>query len=128
MQAVLNDGIKMKLYGIPNCNTVKKARDWLAANHIAYEFQDFKKGVADEVLLADWLTQLPWEKLVNRAGMTWRNLPDEAKALVIDASSALPLMLDKTSVIKRPVLVKDGEIIRLGFSEEVYKNLFSIKS
>ncbi|HYN54252.1 MAG TPA: arsenate reductase [Methylotenera sp.] len=117
----------MRLYGIPNCNTVKKARDWLAANHIAYEFQDFKKGAANQALLADWLTQLPWEKLVNRAGMTWRNLSDTEKALVIDAPSALNLMLDKTSVIKRPVLVKDGEIISLGFSEEVYKNLFSIK-
>ncbi len=117
----------MKLYGIPNCNTVKKARDWLTANHIAYEFHDFKKGAANQALLADWLNQLPWEKLVNRAGMTWRNLPDAEKAIVTDASSALPLMLDKTSVIKRPVLVKDGEIISLGFSEEIYKDLFSLK-
>ena len=117
----------MKLYGIPNCNTVKKARDWLAANHIAYEFHDFKKGVADQALLTNWLNQLPWEKLVNRAGMTWRNLSEGEKAIVIDPSSARSLMLDKTSVIKRPVLVKDGEIISLGFSEEVYKDLFSIK-
>lgn len=118
----------MNLYGIPNCNTVKKARDWLTVNHIAYEFHDFKKGEADQALLAGWLNQLPWEKLVNRAGMTWRNLSDAEKAAVIDPSSALTLMLDKTSVIKRPVLVKDGAIISLGFSEEIYKNLFSIKS
>lgn len=113
----------MQLFGIPNCNTVKKARDWLTANHIAYEFQDFKKSVADKALLADWLKQEPWEKLINRAGMTWRNLPDNEKALVVDASSALNLMLDKTSVIKRPVLVEDGKIIALGFTEAAYKEL-----
>ncbi len=117
----------MKLYGIPNCNAVKKARDWLTINAIAYEFQDFKKGVADKVLLTDWLKQQPWEKLVNRTGMTWRNLSDTEKSLVIDSASALNLMLEKTSVIKRPVLVKDGKIISLGFSEQAYKDAFSIK-
>ena len=114
----------MKLYGITNCNTVKKARDWLTANHIAYEFNDFKKGVLSQTLLADWLNQMPWEKLINRAGMTWRNLSEAEKALVIDAPSALNLMLEKSSVIKRPVLVKDGKIINLGFSEDTYKDLF----
>ena len=114
----------MKLYGIPNCNTVKKARDWLTVNHIAYEFNDFKKGVADHALLTEWLNQMPWEKLINRAGMTWRNLSEAEKALVIDAPSALNLMLEKSSVIKRPVLVKDGKIINLGFSEDNYKDLF----
>lgn len=113
----------MKLYGIPNCNTVKKARDWLAVHHIGYAFYDFKKGVADQMLLADWLEQMPWEKLVNRAGMTWRNLSDAEKTLIVDAPSALNLMLAKTSVIKRPILVSDGKIISLGFSEEVYKIL-----
>ena len=113
----------MQLFGIPNCNTVKKARDWLAANHIAYEFMDFKKGVANKQLLANWLEQQPWDKFVNRAGMTWRNLPDDEKALVMDAHSALNLMLDKNSIIKRPVLVKDGKIISIGFSEAIYKEL-----
>lgn len=113
----------MYLYGIPNCNTVKKACDWLTANQIAFEFQDFKKGVANEPLLADWLTQQPWEKLVNRSGMTWRNLSDHEKTQVVDSTSALNLMLDKTSIIKRPVLVKNGKIISLGFSESDYKAL-----
>ncbi len=117
----------MKLYGIPNCNTVKKARDWLTINAIAHEFQDFKKGVADKVLLTDWLKQQPWELLVNRTGMTWRNLSDTEKSVVIDSASALNLMLKKTSVIKRPVLVKDGQIISLGFSEQAFKETFSIK-
>lgn len=113
----------MQLYGIPNCNTVKKARDWLAAHGIAYEFHDFKKQGVSSALLATWLQQMPWEKLVNRAGMTWRNLTDEEKAATHDAASAQTLMMAKSSVIKRPVLVKDGNIISLGFSEATYQEL-----
>lgn len=74
-------------------------------------------------LLETWLNQQPWEKLVNRAGMTWRNLSDAEKTAIIDAPSAIKLMLEKSSVIKRPVLVKDGKIICLGFTEAVYKEL-----
>ena len=113
----------MQLFGIPNCNTVKKARDWLTEHHIAYEFHDFKKHGVTQSLLETWLTQQPWEKLVNRAGMTWRNLTDAEKTAVIDAPSAIKLMLEKSSVIKRPVLVSDGKIICLGFAEAAYKEL-----
>lgn len=114
----------MQLFGIPNCNTVKKARNWLTSNHVAYEFHDFKKNGVSQTLFEYWLTQLPWEKLVNRAGMTWRNLSDAEKAAIIDARSAVHLMLEKPSVIKRPVLVKNGNIIGLGFDETTYKELF----
>ncbi|HQO15334.1 MAG TPA: ArsC family reductase [Methylotenera sp.] len=114
----------MQLFGIPNCNTVKKARDWLDSHQIAYAFHDFKKNGVSYDLLENWLTQRPWEKLVNRAGMTWRNLSDAEKAAVTDAPSAILLMLAKPSVIKRPVLVKDGTIISLGFDEATYKELF----
>ncbi len=113
----------MQLFGIPNCNTVKKARDWLTQHHIAYEFHDFKKNGVTQSLLEAWLNQQPWEKLVNRSGMTWRNLSDAEKTAIIDAPSAIKLMLEKSSVIKRPVLVKDGKIICLGFTEAVYKEL-----
>ena len=113
----------MQLFGIPNCNTVKKARDWLSLNNVAYEFHDFKKNSVTQSLLEGWLSQQPWEKLVNRAGMTWRNLTDAEKAEVVDAPSAIKLMLEKSSVIKRPVLVKDGNIICLGFTEAAYKEL-----
>ncbi|MDZ4141953.1 MAG: ArsC family reductase [Methylotenera sp.] len=113
----------MQLFGIPNCSTVKKARDWLTNNSVAYEFHDFKKNGVSRSLLENWLKQMPWEKLVNRAGMTWRNLPDADKSAVIDATSAINLMLEKTSVIKRPVLVKDGKIVCLGFTEAAYKEL-----
>lgn len=113
----------MQLFGIPNCSTVKKARDWLTNNGVAYEFHDFKKNGVSHDLLEGWLSQMPWEKLVNRAGMTWRNLTDAKKAAVVDANSALNLMLEKSSVIKRPVLVKDGKILCLGFTEAAYKEL-----
>ena len=114
----------MKLYGISNCNTVKKARDWLEANKIAYEFHDFKKLGIDEATLESWLQQAPWEKLVNRAGMTWRNLSDAEKTAVKDNISASKLMCEKTSVIKRPVFIKDNKIISLGFDEAEYTRLF----
>jgi len=113
----------MQLYGIPNCNTVKKARTWLTENHIAVQFHDFKKDGVSTPLINGWLQQVPWEKLVNRAGMTWRGLSDTAKAGVQGNSSALRLMLEKPSVIKRPVLVKDGKILHLGFDETAYGKL-----
>jgi len=113
----------MKLYGIPNCSTVKKARTWLDANKVAYEFHDFKKLGIDQPTLSEWLKQMPWEKLVNRAGMTWRGLSDAEKAAVQDNASAAALMQDKTSVIKRPVLVNHGKIVGLGFDEISYQAL-----
>lgn len=113
----------MKLYGIPNCNTVKKARAWLDTNGIQYEFHDFKKQGIDEATLKHWLTQQPWEKLVNRAGMTWRGLAEDVKAGINDNHTAIALMQEKTSVIKRPILVKDDKIIGLGFDEATYGKL-----
>ncbi|MEI2635363.1 MAG: ArsC family reductase [Methylotenera sp.] len=115
----------MKLYGIPNCNTVKKARDWLDSKHIAYEFHDFKKQGVSQQLLESWLAQLPHEKLINRAGLTWRGLDYNTKAGIVDNASAVALMQAKTSLIKRPVLVKDGKIICLGFDETTYKELLT---
>jgi arsenate reductase len=114
----------MQLYGIPNCNTVKKARDWLTSHGIPYTFHDFKKEPPNERLINDWLTQQPWEILVNRAGMTWRNLSESEKANVNDAASAMQLMIAKPSVIKRPVLIQDNKILNVGFSETAYEALF----
>lgn len=114
----------LKLYGIPNCNTVKKARDWLEKNGIAYEFQDFKKIELSNVLLENWLAQIPREQLINRAGLTWRGLESSVKDNIIDNASAILLMQAKTSVIKRPVLVKDSKILSLGFVEADYKAIF----
>ncbi|MGV3582589.1 MAG: ArsC family reductase [Methylophilus sp.] len=113
----------MKLYGIPNCNTVKKARDWLTSHGIDYQFHDFKKQGVTQQLLEGWLKQIPETKLINRAGMTWRNLDESTKNSIQDQTSAIQLMSDKTSVIKRPILEKDGKIIAVGFSESEYQSL-----
>ena len=92
------------VYGIPNCDTVKKARVWLTDRGIPYHFHDFKKsGVPPEPLNA-WLGALDWQKLVNRQGLTWRKLPLHEQAAVVDAASARTLMLAHASVIKRPVI------------------------
>ena len=108
------------LYGIPNCDTVKKARTWLDANGHAYTFHDFKKAGLDEATVAGWLQQQSWETLVNKKGTTWRGLPDAQKAAVTDASSAAALMLQHTSVIKRPVL-RAGNTILVGFDAALYE-------
>jgi Spx/MgsR family transcriptional regulator len=114
----------MKLYGIPNCNTVKKAREWLDQHGVAYEFHDFKKQGLASATAENWLTQYPWEKLVNRAGMTWRNLSDSEKTTVTDNASATALMLNKTSVIKRPILEDSNKVLALGFDEALYQQIF----
>ena len=116
--------MKKTLYGIPNCDTVKKARTWLADQAHEFDFHDFKKqGLARETA-AGWLEQLDWEVLVNRKGTTWRKLPDEVRMSIVDKASALELMLANPSVIKRPVL-DDGGKLSVGFSAEQYGKLFN---
>ena len=115
------------LYGITNCNTVKKARDWLLANQITVDFVDFvdfKKHDVSAALLDNWLSQVSHEKLINRAGLTWRGLDNVSKTSIVDNASAKALMQAKTSVIKRPILEKNGKILFLGFNETAYKEIF----
>lgn len=114
----------MKVYGIPNCNTVKKARDWLEGHGLAYEFHDYKKQGVPEALMKKLLKAHGWETLVNRKGPTWRKLPDEAKASVKDVDSALPVMLENSSVIKRPIVEHDGKYL-FGFDEAAYSAFFA---
>jgi len=116
----------MKLYGIPNCNTVKKARGWLAEHHIEAEFHDFKKHGLDAACAQNWLKQTDWSKLVNRSGLTWRGLSDAQKQLVCDDSSALKLMLEKPSLIKRPLLEQNGKLQFVGFDEAAYSKIFNL--
>jgi arsenate reductase len=113
----------MIIYGIKNCNTVKSALEWLKKNKIEYAFHDFKsKGITVEKL-KDWCAQVGWESLVNKRGTTWRQLSPEVQAGVKNQSSAIALMKEKTSVIKRPVVEKGGKIVALGFDPEEYEVL-----
>jgi arsenate reductase (glutaredoxin) len=113
----------MKLYGIPNCTTVKKARAWLAAHAHEAAFHDFKKQGVDATWLRKVIKQTGWQALLNTRGTTWRQLPDVEKAAVADEAGAMALMLAKPSVIKRPVLERDGHY-HLGFAENQYQALF----
>lgn len=104
----------MILYGIPNCDTVKKARAWLAQHGQTCAFHDFKKQGVPPEALAHWVQAVGWEKLLNRKGTTWRQLDAAAQTAVVDAASAQLLMLASPSVIKRPV-VDWGQAVTVGF-------------
>ena len=111
------------LYGIPNCDTMKKARKWLADNGVEYEFHDYKKLGIEQKKLDSWIKAVGWETLLNRRGMMWRKVPDDVKAS-IDEQSAIRLMLETPSIIKRPVLEAKGKVT-VGFKAETYEELFS---
>ena len=106
------------MYGIKNCDTIKKARDWMDANAVAYAFHDYKTAGADADKLHAWIAAAGWETVLNRAGTTFRKLPDDAKA-GLDADKAVALMLAQPSMIKRPVVEYPGGIL-VGFTPERY--------
>lgn len=114
----------MKVYGIKNCNTVKKALDWLKVNNIAYDFHDFKKLGISETKLEQWAIQTGWEALMNKRGTTWKKLDHETQNTITSKHEAFKLMQEKTSIIKRPVIETDKGVV-LGFDELAYKKLFS---
>jgi arsenate reductase (glutaredoxin) len=109
------------LYGIKNCDTMKKAWTWLDQHGVAYDFHDYKKAGVDRVTLEDWVRQLGWEVLLNRAGTTFKKLP-EADKVGIDEQKAIELMLAQPSMIKRPVLAHAGGLT-VGFKPETYAQL-----
>jgi len=109
----------MKVYGIVNCNTVKTARSWLDARSTAYEFVDFKRTPPTRELLERWCAAFGWENVLNRRGTTWRLLPPVAQAKVKDEKSAIALMLEKPTVIKRPIVEKSKPLL-IGFDEVAY--------
>lgn len=113
----------MKLYGIPNCGTVKKARAWLEGHEVQYEFHDFKKQGVTKTMLSNWLKQIGWQKLLKKTGPTWGQLPETVKASITNDASALSLMMEKPNVIKRPVLEHKGEVLATGFNEIDYEKL-----
>lgn len=114
----------MKVYGITNCSTVKKALDWLKQHNVNYEFHDFKKlGITSEKL-AEWNDKAGYEKFLNKQGLTWRGLDAEIKESVQSAAQALPLLQEKTSMIKRPV-IEDNGFLYFGFDEKTYAQHFN---
>jgi Spx/MgsR family transcriptional regulator len=113
---------QVTIHGIRNCDTMKKARAWLEENGIPHAFHDYKAAGLDRAMLDRWLGQVPWETLLNRAGTTFRKLPD-AKKEGLDRDKAVALMLDQPSVVKRPVLEVDGKVT-IGFAPAAYAALF----
>ena len=111
------------IYGIKNCDTMKKARTWLESHDIAYEFHDYKIAGITRDKLEKWCTQAGWEALLNRAGTTFKKLPDDDKQ-GLDESKAIKLMLSQPSMIKRPV-VEVGRTLLVGFKPEQYADNFS---
>ncbi len=110
------------LHGIPNCDMVKKARLWLADRQIAHTFHDFRKDGLGPALLDPWIDRLGWEPLLNRAGTTFRKLPEPDRT-ELDRARATALMLAQPAMIKRPVLVHDGGV-EVGFTPARYAALF----
>lgn len=110
------------MYGLKNCDTIRKARSWLEAHDVDYQFHDYKSQGVDAAHLEKWMEVVGWETLLNRAGTTFRKLPEDQKT-GLDAAKALALMLAQPSMIKRPVL-EAGSVI-VGFKPELYAKAFA---
>lgn len=111
------------IYGIKNCDTMRKAQDWLIEHNIAFDFHDYKKQSLERAKLESWCDALGWETVINRAGQTFRKLEDTQKQ-DLDAAKAIDLMLGNLSMIKRPVVEKDGKLLA-GFKPEIYQAFFA---
>ncbi|KQC02640.1 Spx/MgsR family RNA polymerase-binding regulatory protein [Pedobacter sp. Hv1] len=111
----------MTVYGIPNCNTVKKGLDWLKANQMSYEFHDFKKKGVTAAQLTDWFNTFGWEKVINKNGLTFKKLSKEEQAVINTPDAAIAYLMQNTSAIKRPIVEQNGKAILLGFNEEAYE-------
>jgi len=112
----------VKIFGIPNCDTMKKARKWLDTHGIEYSFHDYKKQGLREDQVRTWVAELGWEQLINRRGMMWRKLSAEIRD-TMDEKAAVRVMLETPSIIRRPLL-DTGDTRHLGFSEAAYEEIF----
>jgi Spx/MgsR family transcriptional regulator len=118
--------MSITIYGIKNCDTMKKARSWLEKHGVDYDFHDYKTAGVEPERLEKWERKVGWETLLNRAGTTFRKLPDKDKA-GLDAKKAMALMLKQPSMIKRPVLDLGGGKLLVGFSPELYSKSVSAR-
>jgi arsenate reductase len=112
------------LYGIKNCDTVKKARTWLDSHRVAFEFHDYKTAGIDSARLEVWCKSFGWEKVLNRAGTTFRALSEPAKQ-GLDEAKAIKLMVAQPSLIKRPILMQGKKALAIGFKPETYGEIFA---
>jgi arsenate reductase (glutaredoxin) len=112
----------MIVYGIKNCDTVKKALTWLKANKITFQFHDYKTEGITAAKLKAWCEQVGWESLLNKKGTTWRKLDEATQASVTNESVAIRIMMSHTSIIKRPLMEEGNKVVVLGFDEGEYKN------
>lgn len=110
----------MIIYGIPNCNTVKKALDWIRANGIAYQFHNFKKEGISAEKLTEWFDSFGWEQVINKNGLTFKKLSKEEQAEINSPQKVIAYLMQNTSAIKRPIVEKKGKAILLGFNEDAY--------
>lgn len=113
------------LYGIKNCDTIKKARRFLEQHSVNYQFHDYRTDGLDAALLDSFITELGWEALLNTRGTTWRKLDETQRATITDAQSAAILMLEMPAIIKRPLLSAPGKPMLLGFNESNYQKFIN---
>ncbi len=112
------------IYGIPNCDTFKKAISWLKQHAVVYEFHDYKKKGISSARLKSWSEQVGWETLLNKKGYTWRQLDTKIQSSITNEKAAIKLLAENTSAIKRPLIEKGDTVIIVGFDEESYMNIF----
>lgn len=113
------------VFGIPNCDTIKKTKNWLTSHGIDFDFHNYKAAGISEKKLAEWLTVYPVEKIINRAGTTWKKLSDAEKEAASTAAGAIELMTKQPSVIKRPIIEDaEGQVVAIGFSEPDFQTKF----
>jgi arsenate reductase (glutaredoxin) len=112
------------VYGIPNCNSVQKARLWLDKHNISYTFHDYKTAGISKAKLNSWCKQYGWENLLNKNSTTWRELSEDARASITSQAAAVAVMLEHNTIIKRPLIELDNKIVMLRFDEAAYQNTF----
>jgi len=112
------------VFGLPNCNTVKKTTDWLTAHKISFQFHNFKTDGIDPVTLKKWFEQKNWELFLNKKSTTWRGLDAATQASLTTKKAAYTIIQQHTSIIKRPVIEKAGKVVAIGFDEAAYIKIF----
>ena len=113
--------VKMIVYGIVNCNTVKKSLDWIRANELTYEFHDYKKKGITAEKLTEWFNVFGWEKVINKNGLTFKKLSKEEQQSINSPEKAIAFLIQNTSAIKRPIVEIEGKPILIGFKDEEYQ-------